>query len=132
MLGLTTIFNTLKCFISILILVELVVIYCAITEEFVDLVLNCINYKLSLWGYLFSIEGPIRIISRYFVPVLLIFLYCNRGFSKRENLLKTIWNIFHRFTLLQLFVSFFLLLIFWYYLHNFYSFLYHKYKHCKL
>ena len=125
-------FNRIKYLIFIIILLELVVIYFAITEEFADLILNCVNNKLNFWGYLFSIEKPIKFIFRLVIPGSLIFHFFNIKFSKREKGIKIIENIYRQFTTLQLFISFFLLSTICYYLNSFYSFLYSKYKHCKL
>jgi hypothetical protein len=128
----TILYNRLKYLIFVLILLELVVIYCALTEDFTNLILSCVDNKLSFWGYLFSVEEPVKYIFKLVIPGTLIFHFFNIKFSKREKSIKIIENIYRQFTTLQLFISFFLLSTLCYYLNSFYSFLYSKYKHCKL
>ena len=132
MLGLTAIFNTLKGFLFILVLFELVFIYCAITDDFLDLALNCVDNKLISQGLFLSIEGTIRTIFNFFPLSLIIYYYLKIDFSNRENLIKIIKNIYNQITTLQLFLSAFFLLICCYYLNSLFSSLYNKYKHCKL
>lgn len=133
MLKLNIIFiDYLKGLLFIAVLLEIVVIYCAITVEYTDLIIGCIDYKLIGWGYYFSVEEPFKIIFRWFIPLAVVLSFVKIKYSKRERIIKVFKNLYSKFTALQLILFFCILTTFWFYLHKFYILLYRKYKHCSL
>lgn len=122
----------IKYFLFLLVLLEIVVVYFALTEEFANLIIGCINNKLIHAGYFFSIEEPIRLIFRGILPIAVLLKFIHIKYSSREGIIKTLHKVYKKITSLQLLICFIVMAIFSYYLNKFYILLYKKYKHCSL
>ena len=118
--------NTLKKLLFWIVVVELVIIYYALTDDYASLGVSFVEGKLHNSGYLFSVERPIKFFAKLLIPSVLILRYFGSSGSKRERMIESIQKFYDKITTLQLTICLFLLAIFGFYVHKLYAFLYKK------
>lgn len=121
--------KTVRAFLFVLVMIEIVVIYNALISEFSNLIIGCFNFNLIKIGYLFSVEGLIKFIIKL-IPFSLLIPFFKIEYTKRENIIKFFGLLYNKFTTLQLIICFVTLSLFLYFLNKFYGFFYNKYKQC--